>query len=70
MAIQLGHNYTDCYMLKRLMVLRVGISIRYQMAYISQNTLPEHMSQQTVWFRFLRDLQCFVYTPVSKQVSQ
>ncbi len=59
-AIRMGHNYTECYMLKRLIVLKVGISVRYQMATQYQNT-----SQQTVWLRFLRNLQCFVDTQVS-----
>lgn len=48
MAKQVGHNYTGCYMLKRLIVIGVDICTRCQMALISHNTMLKHISQQTM----------------------
>ena len=59
MTNQMGHNSTECY---RLKVLRVDISIRFQIGI--HNTLPKHMWCDSVVRFFLSDLQRFVYTPV------
>lgn len=48
---------------KRLIFLRVGISVSYQMVFICLNTA--WMSQQTMWKCSLSDLRRVIHTPVS-----
>lgn len=47
---------------KRLIFLRVGISVTYQMVFIYLNTA---WMSQTMWKCSLSDLWCVIHTPVS-----